>query len=304
MPTIYNNGTAAADTNVVNSAYGAIDRIFKSDIRAALALNSLNGFNKGSVENGRILEEMFIEMATPYNFERGSTTKYFTAEDAKIHTKYYGDWNERQTSKEWYNYKIREMLDAGKSVDEVAQQIVVSVASGDEDLIYNDLKGLLANAKASMTPFAMNATPTNLEDLLLTIRNAVSHFRYVNNDYCAYKSKTPADNIRVIISSYLINQIDVVKLANTLNIDRAEIRNLFWEVDTTDNVVYIVDINAIGYFEKNFDAYTEVKRPLRKMITYLDHDVLYYYCDFFKATYITYTPAQTNADSNSEAESH
>ena len=42
------------------------------------------------------------------------------------------------------------------------------------------------------------------------------------------------------------------------------------------------------------------------MITYLDHDVLYYYCDFFKATYITYTPAQaqTNADSNSEAESH
>ena len=300
MPTLYNNGTAAADTNVVNSAYGAIDRIFKSDIQAALALNSLNGFNKGSVENGRILEEMFIEMATPYNFERGSTTKYFTAEEAKIHTKYYGTWNERQTSKEWYNYKIREMLDSGKSVDEVAQQIVVSVASGDEDLIYNDLKGLLVDAKSDMTPFAMNATPATLEELLLTIRNAVSHFKFANSDYCAYKSKTPAENIRVIISSYLINQIDVVKLANTLNIDRAEIRNLFWEVDTTDNVVYIVDINAIGYFEKNFDAYTETLRPLRKMITYLDHDVLYYYSDFFKATYITYTPAAETETADTE----
>ena len=298
MPTVYNRGTDATNTNVVNDTYEAIDKIFRSDITVAEGRNTLDGFYKGEVLNGRLLEEVFVEMATPYAFTQDDTQYVFKGNDAGLHFVYYGDWNYEQSNKELFIYKIREWLDNGKSPDEIASAIVASLRNGDNFKIYKDLKGLLLDAKSQMTPYEVPVVSTE-EDLLLQIRNAISDFEFTNHTYCAYDHRTLKDNIRVVISAKLINRIDVVKLANTLNVDRAEIDTLFWKVDTTDNVIYIVDKNALGYFTKNTRGYSKLLEELRKVIYYFDNDKLYYYSNLFKATYITFDENASEGTSES-----
>lgn len=290
MATTYNMGVDAQNLNVVNDYYEGIDKIFRSDIVVAEGRNTLDGFYKGEAINGKIKEDLFIEMASPYSFTKDDTQYVFKGNDAGIHFVYYGDWNYEQSNKELFDFKVREMLNNGQSVEDIATGVVASLRNGDNDKIFTDLKGLLATAKAEMTPYE-DATPSTLENLLLAIRNAISDFEFANNNYCTYKHRTLKDNIRIIISAKLVNQIDVVKLANTLNIERAEMDALFWKVDTTDNVVYIVDKNAIGYFTKNTRGYTQRWEQLRKTIYYYDNDKLFYYSPLFKATYLTYTPS-------------
>lgn len=291
MANVYNNGVSASDANVVNDVYAGLDAIFRSDIIVAEGRNNLDGFYKGEVEDGKMLEQCFIEMAEPYDFTRDDTQYMFKGNDAGLNFKYFTDWTYEQSNKELFTYKIKEMLANGKTEDEIVTGVVASLRNGDNQHIYEGLKGLLANAKASMTAWAENATPATLQDVCLNIRDIISHFEFANNDYCAKKHRTLKDNIRIVIPATLVNRIDVVYLANLLHIERAEMDALFYKVDTTDNVVYVVDVNAIGYFTKNTEGYTEVRRPLRKMIFFFDRDKLYYYSDFFKATYFTYTPA-------------
>ena len=293
MAVVYNNGVSASDVNVVNDVYAGIDAIFRSDIVLAEGRNTLDGFYKGEAENGKILEQMFIEMAEPYEFTRDDTQYLFKGNDAGINFKYFTDWNYEQSNKELFLYKIREMLANGKTEDEITAGVVASLRNGDNDKIYQSLKGLLLNAKSHMTAFVDNPTPATIQDLMLAIRDAISDFEFANNTYCAKKHATLKDNIRIIISAKLVNRIDVTYLANLLHVERAEMDALFWKVDTTDNVVYVVDKNALGYFTKNTEGYTEVLKPLRKMIFYYDNDKMYYYSDFFKATYMTYTPQTT-----------
>ena len=241
-------------------------------------------------------------MAQPYTFTKDDTQYVFKGNDSGIHFVYYGDWNYEQSNKELFDFKVRELVSRGKTLDDIASGVVASLRNGDNDKIYTDLKGLLLTAKDEMTPFADNATPSSLDELLLAIRDAISEFEFANDTYCAYKHRTLKDNIRVIISAKLVNRIDVVKLANTLNIERAEIDTLFWKVDTTDNVIYIVDKNALGYFTKNTRGYSERLNPLRKTIYYFDNDKLYYYSPLFKATYLTFNEA--NLDFTMEAETN
>ena len=198
-----------------------------------------------------------------------------------------------ESNKELFTYKIKEMLANGKTQDDIVAGVVASLRNGDADKIYQSLKGLLLHAKASMTAFADDPTPTTIENLMLAIRNAITDFEFTNNKYCAKKHATLKENVRIIIPAKLVNKIDVIYLANLLNVERAEMDALFWKIDTDDNVVYVVDKNAIGYFTKNTEGYTEIRKPLRKMIFYYDNDKLYYYSDFFKATYITFTPTPT-----------
>ena len=77
MPTVYNNGVTASNANVVNDVYSGLDAIFRSDIIVAEGRNALDGFYKGEVEDGKMLEQCFIEMATPYSFTRDDTQYLF-----------------------------------------------------------------------------------------------------------------------------------------------------------------------------------------------------------------------------------
>ena len=57
MPTIYNTGVTASNVNPVNDVYGGLDAIFRSDVIVAEGKNTLSGFYKGNVENGKMLEQ-------------------------------------------------------------------------------------------------------------------------------------------------------------------------------------------------------------------------------------------------------
>ena len=296
MATTYNKGTAAEDLQILNDTYDAIDKVARTDIFEAREVNTLNGLYKGELQEGRIFEQLFISLGVPYDFEKGSTSKVFSAADAGIASKYFENWNYEQSSKELYNYKVMEMVRNGQTANEIGARVVASLINGDNHKIFTDLKGLLLTAKEDMTPFADNATPSTLQDLLLAIRDAISDFKFTNDKYhdatAVGDTSTAMEDVRIVIGSKLLNRINVVELANTLHIERKEIQNMFWEVDTTDNVVYIVDVNAIGYFTKNTEAYSERIKPMRKQIFYYDNDKMYYYSNFFKATYLTYTPSE------------
>ena len=298
MATIYNKGTDAENVELLNDTYDVIDKVARTDIYEARELNTLNGLYKGTLEEGKIYEQIMVALGIPYTFEQGSTSKMFTADDAGIKAKYFEKWNYEQSSKEIYDYKVLEMVRNGQTADEIGAHVVASLINGDNYKIFKDLKGLLLEAKEDMTAFEDTPTPATLQDLLLAIRDAISDFKFTNAKYHDATNfgdtSTSLDDVRIVIGSKLLNRINVVELANTLHIERKEMQNMFWEVDTEDNIVYIVDVNAIGYFTKNTAAYLERRRPMRKSIAYYDNDKMYYYSNAFKATYITYTPTQNN----------
>ena len=298
MATQFDNGAVASTIapNLTNATYPLLDKIFRSDMEIAREENRLKDLYKGSVENnGAVLEQILVELATPYEFDKTATTHIFGDNGNGIHAKYYTKWNEEQTARTLYKYEIRKCIARGQSAEDIAQSMVLACLNGDNNKIYTDLKGLLVVAEgyATASDYQTNVVNGDIESLLEAVKNTIDQMTFNNNKYCLYANKTPLDNIRLAMSYELYNKIEM-KLANVLNLSKVEIKEKTYIIDTPATegtyTIDIFDINSVGFITNNTDSYTEEIKPQRKIQFYYDNDKMYYYCDFFKFTKLAYNP--------------
>jgi SepF-like predicted cell division protein (DUF552 family) len=272
-------------------------------------LKSYNTIADGAYEydvaNGKVIEEVVIEMAEAQAFDK---TPKFVVKDPVCHPKYFNNYEQKQFQTTIRKDDLRSVLKE-QDAEDVATKILDTLSQGEgnydfvqtRNVIYNaDFKNyaeILGNAE---TP----KTPKSMKGVIYVLRDMYNHLKSNNSDLtsASYISATPAESIRIAVSSKLLNLIDVTELANVFNLSKEELFGKIVVIDTddltdhtNDYMAYVYDLKAIGKATRVYDYTQDIYGNARCSTHYLTVERAYFHNGLFKGAKIDCSNACNNA---------
>ncbi len=281
------------DALTIQDVYGIIEKVAKVTLDNVQSVNPLAELDKGVVVNGTMIEKTLQLLAESFAYNKDAVDVFAKKNNNTI-TYYHDVWNRRQFQETAEDFEIRKILRSG-DVDRLNDFIAVKIASLTEGANHEDFlaykKMFKAVAEDATNPLVecgdIDDTST-MKDVLIAITNAVKSFTFVNDTYvqAGVATRTPLENIRIAIPYSLINRIDITTLANIFNLEKASMLARIIEIDTEDDIIYIFDKNAFGSYI-SVNEFTQQYNPKGLYMNYfLTQDKMFYFCPFFKATYL------------------
>ena len=256
-----------------------IGKIAHQIIRQVEAKDPLSVFDKMPVNKGDTIEQAVIKLVEASAYDKQGGEALTRATNEKMVVRYFNNWKRRKYKQTVDRSELRKVLVEGTDAETVATNLVSVLGQSRIDDKFQNVKKLL---KWGTTAGSLAETTTVLKSLgtvpavsgaadykgiLKKIKNTVKGMKFVNADFntVGLRRKTNEEDIYIIAPYTLITAIDVDELAGVFNLDKAEIRNRIIEIDSTDNIVYIVDRNAILDYTR-----------LYEMVNQLNADGLFY----------------------------
>ena len=272
-------------------------------------LKSYNTIADGAYEydvtNGKVIEEVVIEMAEAQAFDK---TPKFVVKDPVCHPKYFNNYEQKQFQTTIRKDDLRAVLKE-QDAEDVATKILDTLSQGEgnydfvqtRNVIYNaDFKNYAEILGSAETP----KTPKSMKGVIYVLRDMYNHLKSNNSDLTSstYISATPSDSIRIAVSSKLLNLIDVTELANVFNLSKEELFGKIVVIDTddltdhtNDYMAYVYDIKAIGKATRVYDYTQDIYGNARCSTHYLTVERAYFHNGLFKGAKIDCTNACNNA---------
>ena len=191
--------------------------------------NPLGWVNKGILDFGETVEEIFVDIAKPHQFDPAVAEKEWMnreVPDVKsvFHTLNYA---------KFYKSTVQE-IDARKgftslsSVKRMLEQTIGSMYKAASYDLYQATRYLIGinmyDGYITGVKVAPATTNENLENIVAVARAIRSELEYPSRKYNTMKvlNETPVDRLRFFISTTLNATMDVKVLANAFNMDKAE----------------------------------------------------------------------------------
>lgn len=297
VPVTYTNGTDMGNyTPKLNEELQMISKIAFQLIREVKTENPLSIFEKMPINKGDTVEQAVIKLveSNGYDFEGDGALKRNKAQ--KMAVRYFRDWTRKVFDTTVDLVQVRECLLNGTPTDEIVTKLVSTLSSSDRYENYINIRDLFkfgSTAGASGTPFVDVGTvakvdgKTDYKGILRKIKNTVKGMTFVNDKFnkAGIKRNTNIEDIIIVMPYTLKNAIDVDELSGVFNLSKAEIESRIIETDSEDNIVYIVDKNAILVFTK---LYEMMQQPNAKGLFYnyfLHTERMYAISPLFDGTY-------------------
>ena len=256
-----------------------IGKIAHQIIRQVEAKNPLAVFDKMPVDKGDTIEQAVIKLVEASSYDRAGSEALTRATNDKMLVRYFNNWERRKYKQTVDRSELRKVLVEGSDAETVATNLVSVLGQSRIDDKFQNVKALLkwgatagSLAEGTTVLKSLGTVPvangaTDYKGVLKKIKNTVKGMKFVNADFntAGIRRKTNEEDIYIIAPYTLITSIDVDELAGVFNLDKAEIRNRIIEIDSTDNIVYIVDRNAILDYTR-----------LYEMVNQLNADGLFY----------------------------
>lgn len=281
---------------VPNDIYSAIETIGAQEIRAMESSNELDdALYFYDVENGETVESIVIPMAESQAFDKNNLN--FAAVDPDFYVKYYKNYEKKQ-----YEYSVRRdelrkiLLKNGGNAEDVAGMIISGITNGEGYEEFCDTRDLILTAPTfNYAQFMGNKVPATMKGVVWALRDMYNHVKSTNDDLTEYKymSSCPAEDVRVAVTTKLLNLIDVVELANVFNLTKEELfgRLVVVNVDDMDEsplwyraVVY--DRKALCRARRLYEFTQFINGSALYVNYYLTTDKAFFYNSLFKATYL------------------
>lgn len=250
----------------------AIGKVAYQIIRQVETKDPLAVFDKMPVNKGDTIEQAVIKLVEAKGYDRSGADALSRETASKMAVRYFNNW-ERRTYKQTVDIsELRKILVEGTGTEAVASNLVSVLSQSRTDDKYQNVKALFkwgataGSLGEGTTVFkSLGTVPAvnNVMDykgILKKIKNTVKGMKYVNANYntAGLRRKTAEEDIYIIAPYTLITDLDVDELAGVFNLDKAEIRNRIIEIDSTDNIVYIVDQNAILDFTRLYEMVNQL----------------------------------------------
>lgn len=250
----------------------AIGKIAYQIIRQVEAKDPLAVFDKIPVNKGDTIEQAVIKLVEAQGYDRTGADALTRATQSKMLVRYFNNWERRVYKTTVDRSELRKILVEGTDTESVATNLVSVLAQSRIDEKFQNVKALLkwgATAgslgegttvlKSLGTVPAVNGA-MDYKGILKKIKNTVKGMKFVNADFntSGLRRKTDESDIYIVAPYSLITSLDVDELAGVFNLDKAEIRNRIIEIDSTDNIVYIVDQNAILDFTRLYEMVNQL----------------------------------------------
>lgn len=206
-----------------------VNRIGRVIITSRLYENPWSGFKKGLLEYGETVEEIFVEIARPYQFDPAKAeTDVFKRRipdvQAAFHTMNYQKYYPTSVS----NDQLRQAFLSWQGITDLIGRIIEQLYTGanyDEFLV---MKYLIARC-ALEGKIAASVIPTvtgdNARSVTTTMVAAARNLGYMTDGYNYARVKTYSDPkyLYTILTTELSAIFDVEVLALSFNVDKAEL---------------------------------------------------------------------------------
>lgn len=295
------NGSENFPTNS-NDVYGLIETIASQNIRSLKSTNKIiDGFYEYDVENGKVIEEAVIEMAKAQAFDKNSFD--LSPNDPVVRARYFNNWESEQFSTTVRRDDIRAIIaNKGTGVEDVVTSIMDTLSQGEG---YNDFtKSRNVYYQAAFTNYApiIGGVPSNMKGVVWALRDMYNHLISDNADLTAYPymSHCPEADVRIAITTKLMNLIDVKEFATIFNLSKEELfgKLVIIDVDDLSNhsfdyFAFAYDRKALGRATRLYDYTQDVIGKGRYTNHYLTVERAYFHNGLFKSAYLDCTLACT-----------
>ena len=304
-------GLTGSDTFPVNAndVYDLVETIAVQNIRAVKSSNRIeDAFYDYVVENGAVIEEAIIEMASKQAFVKTGAPD-LSPKDPNLDVKYFNNWEAKQFETTIRRSDIRKVIaDKGTGFDEVVSAILATLSEGEG---YDDYKAMrdILNDKTNVG-YDMSAQggifaglePKNMKGVIYCMRemyNALKATNKVGLDATnGILQATPVEDIRIAVSESLLNLMDVVELANVFNLTKEELFGKLvvipFEADAQDydaGRIVVYDRKALGRGTRLFEYSQDSIGKGLYTNHYLTTERCYFYNPLFKCISLDVTGA-------------
>lgn len=287
-----------------NDVYNLVETLAIQNIRSVKSTNRIeDGLFFYDVENGTVIEEAVVEFAEAQAYDKNAFQ--LTPNDPVVNPKYFNNWEGKQYSTTVRKDDIRKILaNKGVGVEDVVSTILETLTQGEGYTDFINSRNLIFNTSVKDYSTILGGTPKTIKGAIYAARDMYNHLKACNEDLTtpAYKSSTPEADIRIAITTKLLNLMDVAELAHVFNLSKVELFGTLVIIDVDDledktnwYKIVVYDRKAMGRGRRLYDYTQDISAPGRYTNHYLTTDYAYFYNQLFKAAYIDCTAAANTA---------
>lgn len=217
------------DQQIQNAFLNAlVNRIGRVIITSKMYENPWAGFKKGMLEYGETVEEIFVNIAKPHQFDPNKAeSEIFKREMPDVRAEFHPMNYQKFYKVTVSNDQLRQAFLSWQGITDLIGRIIDSLYTGanfDELITMKYLIGRFALAGNIHPTNIPEVNSTNAKGIVSTIKGTSNELEFLKDQYniSGVMTTSPKDDQFLIMSAQFDAIIDVEVLATSFNMDKAE----------------------------------------------------------------------------------
>lgn len=208
--------------------HALINRIGKVVVTSKMYSNPWSVFKKGYLEFGETVEEIFVNIAKPFQYDpETASQKYMAREIPDVRTAFHPMNYQKYYKNTIQQEDLRQAFMSWAGVNDLISKIISSMYTGAAYDEFQVMKYLLARRilNGQIKPVTvLTVSRLTTEDNISTIKGVSNDMEFMSPDYnmAAVPNPSPKDEQYLVMSSKFDAIADVSVLAMAFNMDKAD----------------------------------------------------------------------------------
>lgn len=219
-------------------------------------------FKKGMLEFGESIEEVFVNIAKPFQFDpQVAETNVFKREIPDVRSAFHIMNYQKFYKATISNDQLRQAFLSIDGITDLIAKIVDAMYSGANYDEFQTMKYMLAKhiLKGLMNPVTIpDINTANMNSIVSTIKGVSNKFTFLNskNNLAGVMNHTPKQDQYLLVNSQFDATMNVEVLASAFNMDKAEFDGHHVLVDSFGNL----DIERLNILFADDPTYTTISK--------------------------------------------
>lgn len=237
-----------------------VNRIGRVLITSKMYDNPWSMFKKGTLEFGETIEEIFVNIAKPFQFDPNvAETNLFKREIPDVRSAFHIMNYQKYYKTTIQNDQLRQAFLSWQGITDLIAKIVDSMYTGANYDEFQTMKYMLAKhiLNGRMYPVTIPAvTEANMKSIVSTIKGVSNNYEFMSNKYnvAGVQNFSKKNDQYLLVNSKFDATMDVEVLASAFNMDKAQFVGQRVLVDSFGSL----DIERLNILFADDPTYTEI----------------------------------------------
>lgn len=237
-----------------------VNRIGRVLVTSKMYDNPWSMFKKGTLEFGETIEEIFVNIAKPFQFDPNvAETNLFKREIPDVRSAFHIMNYQKYYKTTIQNDQLRQAFLSWQGITDLIAKIVDSMYTGANYDEFQTMKYMLAKhiLNGRMYPVTIPAvTEANMKSIVSTIKGVSNNYEFMSNKYnvAGVQNFSKKEDQYLLINSNFDATMDVEVLASAFNMDKTQFAGKRVLVDSFGSL----DIERLNILFADDPTYTKI----------------------------------------------
>lgn len=237
-----------------------VNRIGRVLITSKMYDNPWSMFKKGMLEFGETIEEIFVNIAKPYQFDpEVAESTVFKREIPDVRSAFHIMNYQKYYKATIQNDQLRQAFLSWQGITDLIAKIVDAMYTGANYDEFQTMKYMLAKRilNGQLYPVTIPTVQTdNMKSIVSTIKSVSNKFEFMSSKYnlAGVQTHTKKEEQYLLVNSKFDAEMDVEVLASAFNMDKAEFSGHRVLVDSFGDL----DVDRLNLLFADDPTYTEI----------------------------------------------